>query len=122
MRKKLILEIEQPYLKEKLPELHVGDSVSVSVKIKEGTKERIQKFDGVIIAINGTGTGKTITVRKIASGIGVERVFLVHSPAVDAIKVLSTGRAKIRRSKLYYLRGLKGKKARIEYTVTAKPQ
>jgi large subunit ribosomal protein L19 len=120
MRNKLILEIEQPYLKTELPSFRIGDSVSVSVKIKEGTKERIQKFDGVIIAINGTGTSKTITVRKVASGIGVERVFLIHSPAVDSLKVLSTGRAKVRRSKLYYLRGLQGKKARIEYTVTAR--
>jgi large subunit ribosomal protein L19 len=116
MRNKLIEEIEKPYLKDNLPNLRVGDSVSVSAKIKEGNKERIQKFDGIILAINGTGTGKTITVRKISSGIGVERVFLLHSPTVDSIKVLSIGRAKIRRSKLYYLRALQGKKARIQYT------
>jgi large subunit ribosomal protein L19 len=120
MRKKLIEEIEKLYLKENIPNLRVGDLVSIWVKIKEGSKERIQKFDGVIISISGVGTGKSITVRKISSGIGVERVFLIHSPLIDAIKVLSTGKAKIRRAKLYYLRGLQGKRARIEYVIASK--
>ncbi len=122
MRHKLIEEIEKPYLKSDLPNLNVGDSVSVATRIKEGNKERTQKFDGVIISISSTGTGKSITVRKISSGIGVERVFLVHSPVVESIKVLSNGRAKVRRAKLYYMRGLQGKKARIEYSVAAKAQ
>ncbi|MDJ0625968.1 MAG: 50S ribosomal protein L19 [Candidatus Caenarcaniphilales bacterium] len=115
MRHPLIEEIEKPYLKDKLPKLRVGDSVSVAVKIKEGSKERIQKFDGLLIATSGTGTGETITVRKISSGVGVERVFLVHSPVIDKIVVLSKGKPKVRRAKLYYMRKLKGKKARIVY-------
>jgi len=115
MRKKLIEEIEANYLRKDLPNLRIGDSVSIAVKIKEGSKERIQKFDGILIASKGTGTGQTITVRKISSGIGVERVFLVHSPIISNIKLLSNGKAQIRRSKLYYLRKLQGKKARITY-------
>lgn len=115
MRHPLIEEIEKPFLKEKLPELRVGDSVSVSVKIKEGSKERIQKFDGLLLAMNGTGTGKTITVRKIASGVGVERVFLIHSPVIKDIKVMSKGIPQVRRAKLYYMRQRRGKKARIVY-------
>ncbi len=120
MRNKLIEEIEKDYLKQDIPALRIGDAVAVSVKIKEGSKERIQKFDGLVIAMKGTGTGRTITVRKMSSGIGVERVFLVHSPLIDNIKVTSSGKAKIRRAKLYYIRKLQGKRARIEYTVVAK--
>lgn len=121
MRKQLIQEIEKNYLKENIPNIRIGDSVSVSVKIKEGSKERVQKFDGLVIASKGTGTGKTITVRKVSLGIGVERVFLIHSPLIDNIKITSNGKAKIRRAKLYYLRKLQGKRARIKYTIEAKP-
>jgi large subunit ribosomal protein L19 len=117
MRNQLIAEIEKEYLKTDLPQINVGDSVSISVKIKEGTKERIQKFDGTVIAIKGTGTGKTITVRKVSSGIGVERSFPIHSPIIQKIVILATG-AKVRRSKLYYLSKLYGKKARIVYSNT----
>ena len=120
MRNKLIEEIDKDYWKQDIPALRIGDAVAVSVKIKEGSKERIQKFDGLVIAMKGTGTGRTITVRKMSSGIGVERVFLVHSPLIDNIKVTSSGKAKIRRAKLYYIRKLQGKRARIEYTVVAK--
>ena len=119
MRHPLIEEIEKAYLKSEVPQLRTGDSVSVSVKIKEGNKERIQKFEGVIIALSGTGVAKTFTVRKISSGIGVERIFLVHSPLIENIQVLAT-KAQIRRSKLYYLRKLQGKKARIKYAITPK--
>ena len=123
MRHPLIIEVEKSFLKQDLPDVRVGDSVSVAVKIIEGTKQRIQKFDGMVLAINGTGTGKTITVRKISSGVGVERVFLIHSPLIEAIKILSTGKALIRRSKLYYMRERQGKNARIKYKVTShKPE
>jgi large subunit ribosomal protein L19 len=119
MRHPVIIEVEKSFLKQDLPDVRVGDSVSVAVKIIEGTKQRIQKFDGMVLAINGTGTGKTITVRKISSGVGVERVFLIHSPLIEAIKILSTGKALIRRSKLYYMRERQGKNARIKYKVTS---
>jgi large subunit ribosomal protein L19 len=120
MRNKLILAVEELYLKSDIPELHVGDTLSVSVKIKEGTKERVQKFDGVLLAKRGTGTNSTITVRKISSGIGVERNFLIHSPQIESIKITSSGRAKVRRAKLYYLRKLQGKKARLTYSMPTK--
>ncbi|MDX1920028.1 MAG: 50S ribosomal protein L19 [Candidatus Caenarcaniphilales bacterium] len=115
MRNKLIEEIEKEYLKADLPALRVGDTLSISVRIKEGSKERIQKFDGTLIAMSGAGTNKTITVRKISSGVGVERIFLVNSPIIDKILVTSKGKAKVRRAKLYYLRALTGKKTRITY-------
>jgi large subunit ribosomal protein L19 len=115
MRNKLIEAVESEYLKQGLPELRIGDTVSVSVRIKEGTKERIQKFDGTLIAMSGAGTNKTFTIRKISSGVGVERAFLLNSPLIDKIVVTSKGRAIVRRAKLYYLRHLTGKKTRITY-------
>ena len=107
----LIKSIENEFLKEDLPSFGPGDTVKVNVKVSEGNRERIQTFEGVIIAINGVGVNKTITVRKLSFGVGVERIFPVHAPIVDSIEVIRKG--KVRRSKLYYLRDRKGKSARI---------
>jgi large subunit ribosomal protein L19 len=95
-----------------VPTFRPGDTIKVHVKIKEGDKERLQAFEGVLIARNNTGLGETITVRKVSFGQGVERIFPVHARVVDHIDVVRTG--KVRRSKLYYLRGLKGKAARLK--------
>lgn len=95
-----------------LPELRPGDTIKVHVKIKEGDKERLQAFEGVLLCKHNTGMGETITVRKISFGQGVERIFPVNAPIVDHIDVIRTG--KVRRAKLYYLRGLKGKAARLK--------
>ena len=94
-----------------LPEFSVGDTIRVAVRIKEGGKERLQNFEGAVIARQGTGTEKTITVRKLSSGIAVERIFPVESPNVASIQVVKRGR--VRRSKLYYLRDKRGRKGRI---------
>jgi large subunit ribosomal protein L19 len=99
-------------LKTDLPDFKPGDTVAVDVKVIEGQKERIQVFEGNVIARNGKGINATFTVRKISNGVGVERIFPIHSPTVDGIKVLRRG--KVRRAKLYYLRKLRGKKARIK--------
>jgi large subunit ribosomal protein L19 len=107
-----IAVLEQPSLRTDLPLFKAGDTVKVHVKIKEGEKERIQIFHGVVIARKHGGIRETITVRKVSGGIGVERIFPMHGPLIDKIEVVSEG--KIRRAKLYYLRALKGKKARIE--------
>jgi len=104
-----ILEREQ--LRADLPGLKVGDTVKVHVKIVEGDKERIQPFEGVIIRKKGGGIRSTFTVRKISYGVGVERVFPLHSPRIEHIDVIS--RAQVRRAKLFYLRNLRGKAARI---------
>lgn len=103
--------IEQQEIKSKPPAFRSGDSVKVHVKIREGEKDRIQIFQGTVIAIRGGGTGSTFTVRKISDGVGVERIFPLHSPIIGKIEVVRRGR--VRRSKLYYLRELKGKAARI---------
>ena len=95
-----------------LPTFRSGDTIRVHVKIKEGDKERLQAFEGVLIARNNTGLGESITVRKVSFGQGVERIFPIHAKVVDHIDVVRTGR--VRRSKLYYLRGLKGKAARLK--------
>jgi large subunit ribosomal protein L19 len=94
-----------------LPEFRPGDTIRVHVKIREGDKERLQLFEGTVIARKNTGMGETITVRKMSFGHGVERIFPVHAPVVDHIDVVRTGR--VRRAKLYYLRGLRGKAARL---------
>lgn len=104
-----MVELEQ--LRTDLPDFRVGDTVKVHVKIVEGDKERIQSFEGVVIRRKGGGIRSTFTVRKISYGIGVERIFPTHSPRLDRIDVISRG--KVRRAKLFYLRGLKGKAARI---------
>jgi large subunit ribosomal protein L19 len=93
------------------PEFRPGDTIRVHVKIKEGDKERLQAFEGTVIARHNSGMGETITVRKVSFGQGVERIFPMHAPVVDHIDVVRTGR--VRRAKLYYLRKLKGKAARL---------
>ncbi len=104
-----MVELEQ--LRTDLPDFRVGDTVKVHVKIVEGDKERIQPFEGVVIRKKGGGIRSTFTVRKISYGIGVERIFQTHSPRLDRIELMSRG--KVRRAKLFYLRGLRGKAARI---------
>jgi large subunit ribosomal protein L19 len=94
-----------------LTEFHPGDTIRVHVRIREGDKERLQAYEGTVIARKNTGMGETVTVRKISFGQGVERIFPLHAPVVDHIDVVRTG--KVRRAKLYYLRGLKGKAARL---------
>ena len=108
----IIREIEKELLKNDIPEFRSGDTVSVDVKIKEGSKERIQNFTGVVIQRRGEGATATFTVRKISQKIGIERIFPLHSPHIDSIKV--TRKGKVRRAKLYYLRELQGKAARIK--------
>ena len=108
----IINEIEKEYTKKELPDVNPGDTVRVSVRIIEGNKERTQAFEGTVIKKRGSGIGKTITVRKIFQGVGVERVFAVFSPRVEKIQVLRKG--DVRRSKLYYLRALSGKATRIK--------
>ena len=108
----IIRSIESEHLKSDLPTIHVGDTVRVGVKIKEGNKERVQPYEGTVIAMRNGGINETITVRKIFQGVGVERVFLLHSPLVDNIKVMRRG--KVRRAKLYYLRDRVGKATRIK--------
>ncbi|MGN0556954.1 MAG: 50S ribosomal protein L19 [Acutalibacteraceae bacterium] len=107
-----VKELANAQLKSDLPKIPVGATVKVHVKIREGEKERIQNYEGTVIAKNNSGIAETITVRRIAYGVGVERVFPVHSPNVDKIEVLSLG--KIRRSKLYYLRDRVGKAAKLK--------
>jgi len=103
--------VEREHLRTDLPDFRVGDTVRVHVKIIEGDKERIQPFEGVVIQKKGGGVRSTFTVRKISYGIGVERIFPLHSPRIDRIDIISRG--KVRRAKLFYLRNLKGKAARI---------
>ncbi len=106
-------QVENLYLrKDQVPDFTSGDTVKVHVKVKEGDKERIQIFQGVVIGRRGGGTRETFTVRKISGGVGVERIFPLNSPTVDKLEVIRRG--KVRRAKLYYLRDLRGKAARIE--------
>ena len=109
-----IHNIEKDFLKDNIPLLKIGDNIKIGVKIIEGNKERIQFYEGTIIAKKNTSINTTITVRKTLQGIGVERIFLIHSPKLASITVLSS--AKVRRSKLYYLRNLKGKASRLKQT------
>lgn len=109
-----INNIEKSFLKKNLPVLKIGDNVKIGVKILEGSKERVQFYEGTIIAKKNSSINTTITVRKILQGIGIERVFLIHSPKVDSIIVLRS--SKVRRSKLYYLRNLRGKASRLKQT------
>jgi len=112
MNLNLVREIASEQLKTNLPDLRPGQTVRVDVKIKEGDKSRIQAFEGVIIRIQGSGIGKTFTVRKLSSGVGVERTFPVNSPLIDKITVLRHG--KVRRARLYYLRDRSGKSAKVK--------
>ena len=106
----IIKSIEHEQLKSKIPDLKVGNTVRVHAKIKEGNKERIQVFEGIIIKVQGTGVNKTFTVRKISYGVGVEKTFLVHSPLVEKVELVRVGKA--RRAKLFYLRDRIGKAAK----------
>ena len=101
-----------------IPELRSGDTVKVSVKVKEGDRERIQAFQGVVIRIRGGGVGASFTVRRVSHGDGVERTFMLHSPNIEKVEVLRHG--KVRRANLYYLRGVAGKAARIKEKTTPK--
>ena len=104
--------IEQPFLRTDLPEFRPGDTVKVHVRVVEGNRERVQVFQGVVIRRSGGGIRETFTVRKISFGVGVERTFPVHSPSIAKLELVQRGR--VRRAKLYYLRDLRGKKARIK--------
>ena len=108
----IIKNLESEYTTRELPEINTGDTVRVSVKIVEGNKERLQAYEGTVIAQHGSGINKTITVRKVFQGVGVERVFLVYSPRIDKIQVLRKG--DVKRAKLYYLRERSGKATRIK--------
>ena len=108
----LIREFEQAQQKDNLPDIYVGDTVRVGVRISEGNKERVQPYEGVVIAKRHGGVNQTITVRRIFQGIGVERVFMLHSPQVASIKVERRG--KVRRAKLFYLRERVGKATRVK--------
>jgi large subunit ribosomal protein L19 len=109
------MDILQDVLKDErrsnLPDFDAGDTIRVSVRVREGDKERLQAFEGVCIGRRGAGLSESFTVRKVSSGVGVERIFPVHSPSIDAIQVVRRGR--VRRAKLYYLRALRGKASRI---------
>ena len=107
----LLQQLEKEQLRDDLPDFAPGDTIRVLYRVREGNKERVQAFEGVCIARRGGGLGETFTVRKISSGIGVERIFPLNSPAIDRIEVVRRGR--VRRAKLYYLRALRGKAARI---------
>src|ERR1700693_2322615 len=111
MQNAVMTKILNKNLRAKHPEFRCGDTIKVHVKIKEGDKERLQVFEGTLIARNNKGVSQTITVRKVSFGQGVERIFPLHAPVVDHIDVVRTG--KVRRAKLFYLRGLKGKAARL---------
>ncbi len=108
----ILEKIEKEQMRIDIPEFRPGDTVKVHVKIKEGGKERIQVFKGVVLRKRKGTTGATFTVRKVSYGIGVERIFPLHSPSIEKIEVVTRG--KVRRSRIYYLRGLKGKAARIK--------
>lgn len=108
----IIRSIEAEQLKSDLPTIYVGDTIRVGVRISEGGKERVQPYEGTVIAMRNGGINETITVRRIFQGVGVERVFLLHSPRVDSIKIIRRGKA--RRAKLYYLRDRVGKATRLK--------
>ncbi|MDH4380216.1 MAG: 50S ribosomal protein L19 [Vampirovibrionales bacterium] len=116
----LIRDIEAMYLKTDLPHVVPGDSVRVTVRIVEGAKERLQAFEGVVLGLSGASTSRTVTVRKVFQGVGVERIFLLHSPRVESIKVLRHGY--VRRAKLYYMRDRSGKAARLREKFVTKAQ
>jgi large subunit ribosomal protein L19 len=115
---KIISNIENNFIKKDLPIFKIGDNVKIGVKIIEGNKERIQYYEGTIIARKNTSINTTITVRKVLQGIGIERVFLIHSPKIASITVLRS--ANVRRAKLYYLRNLQGKATRLKQTFNSK--
>jgi large subunit ribosomal protein L19 len=112
MSQELLREVSSEYIKPDVPSFAPGDTVVVAVNIKEGNRERIQNFEGLVIKRQGSGVAETFTVRKISYGIGVERTFPVHSPLVDSITVKRRG--KVRRARLHYIRGLSAKQSRIK--------
>ncbi len=112
MNQELLREITQEQMNSNIPAFRSGDTLRVGVRIKEGDKERIQYFEGVVISRKGSGISSTFTLRKVSNGIGVERMFPVHSPILESVKVMRKG--KVRRAKLGYIRGLSAKKARIK--------
>jgi len=114
----IIKSIEHEQLKNKIPNLHVGDTIRVHQKIKEGNRERIQVFEGIIIKKQGGGVNTTFTVRRVAYGVGVEKTFLIHSPLVEKVEVVRVGKA--RRAKLYYLRDRVGKSAKTRENLGAR--
>ena len=114
---KLLQAFEAEQILRTLPEFGPGDTVVVNVKVKEGNRERVQAYEGVVIAIKNAGLNSAFTVRKISHGTGVERVFQTHSPIIDSLEVKRRG--KVRAGKLYYLRGLQGRKARIKEDLSA---
>ena len=108
----ILQEATRSQIREDLPEFAPGDTLRVNVRVREGDKERLQAFEGVCIARKGGGISETFTVRKVSSGVGVERIFPIHSPSIEAVSVVRRGR--VRRAKLYYLRNRRGKSARIK--------
>ena len=112
LKEKLIELVEKDYLKKDLPQFKAGDTIAVYYRVKEGNKERIQMFEGVVIRISGGSVAKNFTVRKVSSGVGVERIIPINSPLIEKIEVKRIG--KVRRARLYYLRNLSGKAARIK--------
>ena len=114
----IIKSIEHEQLKNKIPDLHIGDTIRVHQRIKEGNRERIQVFEGIIIKKQGGGLNATFTVRRVAYGVGVEKTFLVHSPMVEKVEVVRVGKA--RRAKLYYLRDRVGKSAKTKENLAAR--
>ena len=115
----LVDQIEAKEMKKEVADVHIGDTIKVHMRIVEGEKERIQVIEGVVIKMRGGGARKTLTVRKISFGIGVERIFPIHSPRVEKIDIVK--RAKIRQAKLYYLRELRGKAARLKERKPIRP-
>lgn len=108
----IIDQIEKEQLRKDITPFNIGDTVRVNVKVKEGDKERIQAYEGVVIAKKGSGVRETFTVRRVSFGIGVERIFPLHSPRID--KIVVTRKAKVRRAKIYYIRNLSGKAAKVK--------
>lgn len=115
---KIIAALEAEQIKKDVPDFSPGDTIVVQVKVKEGNRERLQAFEGVVIAIRNRGVNSAFTVRKVSHGVGVERTFQTHSPLIDSISVKRRG--DVRQSKLYYLRDLSGKAARIKEKLSAK--
>ncbi len=113
----LVRRVTMKPIQKNIAEFSSGDTVSVYVKVKEGDKERVQLFKGIVTKVQGSGTARSFTVRKISAGVGVERTFPFRSPSLDRVELIATGT--VRRSKLYYLRGLDGKAARIESELTS---
>ena len=110
--RQIINNLHNSFLKKNVPDIKIGDNIKIGVKIIEGNKERIQFYEGIVIAKKNSSINTTITVRKLLQGIGVERIFLIHSPKIDSIEILRS--SKVRKSKLYYLRSLKGKASRLK--------